>query len=75
MSARNPRKDPLSGDVIEYRIGNSSYWGRHTVYSVIDGIVRYWDEGLLDHVPLEKWRKWYVGRRNVRVTASKRAAS
>lgn len=74
MSGRNPRKDPAPGDVLEFRIGAGPYWGKHVVREIKGGEVIYWDEGILDHVPLARWRSWYVGRRNIRVTAAPDAA-
>lgn len=58
---RNPREDPIAGDIIE------NPYGRHTVLCVIDGIVHYNDEGLKDHVPIEKWRAWYIGDKKSKV--------
>lgn len=58
---RSPRKDPVAGDIIQ------NPYGRHAVLSVVDGIVHYMDEGLKDYVPLEKWRKWYVGDKRSKV--------
>lgn len=63
MSKRNPRKDPIPGDVISHP------FGEHKVLRVEGGIVFYLDEGLRDFVPLEKWRHWYVGRRGISVIA------
>ena len=64
---RDPRKDPAPGDVIEHAHG-----GMHKVRSVEDGVVYYLDDGLTDCVPIERWRKWYVGRRDCKViTAAK----
>lgn len=71
MSARNPRKDPLPGDMLEYKIGTSNLWGNFRVHKIEGGEVYYWDDGLLDHVPVERWRQWFVGARNVRVRAAK----
>jgi len=63
--ARDPRIDPIAGDVIEFTTGPST--GRHEVISVVDGMVFYRDEGLEDRVPLVRWRAWYTSR-DVRVT-------
>lgn len=49
---RNPRKDPIAGDVIQ------NPYSTHTVLTVIDGVVHYMDDGLRDYVALDKWRKW-----------------
>lgn len=61
---RSPRKDPAPGDVIQHRYG-----GEHKVLSVDEGIVYYLDDGLRDFVPIERWREWYVGRRDCKVVA------
>jgi hypothetical protein len=67
--ARNPRNEPAAGDVIEFQISPSSrLWGHFRVTEVKDAMVFYWDEGLIDHVPIDRWRQWFVNRRNVRVT-------
>lgn len=67
--ARDPRRDPQPGDVIEHRVGR--FWNSHRVHEVAGGEVRYWDEGLLDHVPLKRWREWYDDKPGLRVTAAK----
>ena len=67
---RNPRKDPIPGDVVEFRTTpKSETWGRFRVQRIgDDGTVFYWDEGFIDYVPLKRWREWFVGRRGIRVT-------
>jgi len=58
---RNPRKDPIQGDVIK------NPYGQHTVIGVKDGVVHYWDSGIKDYVSLDTWRKWYVGDKKSKV--------
>lgn len=58
---RSPRKDPLAGDVIR------NPYGTHSVIRVVDRVVQYMDDGVADHVPIERWRKWYVGDKKSKV--------
>jgi hypothetical protein len=66
--ARDPRKNPAVGDVIEFRVTPASkHVGRFNVKAVTGDEVFYWDEGLIDHVSIWKWRKWFVNKPDVRV--------
>ncbi|OGU22508.1 MAG: hypothetical protein A2580_08970 [Hydrogenophilales bacterium RIFOXYD1_FULL_62_11] len=70
-SQRDPRRDPKPGDILSFPCGRLR--GRHAVREIRDGVVHYWDQGLkeesglMDHVPLERWRKWYVGMPGIKV--------
>jgi hypothetical protein len=70
MAKRNPRMNPTRGDRIEYVISNGMT-NTFRVERVEAGIVYYWDERILDRVPIERWRKWFVGKRGVNVTPAK----
>lgn len=74
MAKRNPRMNPARGDRIEYVISNGMT-NTFRVECVEEGIVYYWDEGIIDHVPTERWRKWFVGKRGVTVTPAKEAGN